>query len=157
MVKISFYDAIAKGRIGEEIVRDFLQQEGYVIYEPIKSEPHPFDKVCVKDKSKLYLIEVKTKQSTDTGEYGIDNLSLNTYKYFLKEYNLPMLVFFIDYNINIKELRYTSLTNLLKPTTVNNKEYPYIMYLPSKEVCMFHMSSTKLIRTLTDVEYNTLT
>ena len=156
MSNTTFNDTLKKGYVGEDIVRKFLQQEGYVVYEPVIQEAHPFDKVAVRDKTKLYLIEIKTKQSTGDNCYVINNSSLNTYKYFLKEYSLPMLIFFVDYNSDVKELRYTSLTNLLKPTIVNNKQYPFVINYNSKEVCMFHMSSTKTIRSLTDEEYNTL-
>jgi hypothetical protein len=154
MSKLSFEQALSKGSIGEAIVREFLQEEGYVVYEPVRGEPHPFDKVAVKDKSKLYLIEVKTKQSTELGEYGINNSSLTTYKYIAKEYTLPMLVFFVDYNPSVKELRYTSLSNLLVAIEFNNKRYPYIISNDQMNITMFNKHSTKLIRSLTEEEYN---
>jgi hypothetical protein len=152
----SFEDKLKIGAVGEKIVRNILFDQGYVVYEPVRGEAHPFDKVAVKDKINLYLVEVKTKQSTDKGCYGINTSSVNTYKYFLKEYEIPMLVFFVDYNPSVLQIRYTTLRNLLTDIEVDNKIYPYTMSSSTGEVNMFHMNSTKLIRELTEEENNNI-
>lgn len=152
----TFEDKLRVGAVGEEIVRNILFDQGYVVYEPVRGEAHPFDKVAVKDKTNLYLVEVKTKQSTDKGSYGINVSSVNTYKYFLKEYELPMLVFFVDYNPSVLQIRYTTLRNLLTEIEVDNKKYPYTIKNTNGEVNMFHMNSTKLIRELTEEENNNI-
>lgn len=103
---------VQKGNIGEQIVRRYLEQLGFIVYQPVTSGAHAFDKLCIsKDKKEIFIAEVKTKPHRlyypDT---GLDTRHLNEYRYIQNKYNVDVFLFFVDevdkqvYGNTIREL-----------------------------------------------------
>ncbi len=88
---------VKKGNVGEKIVREYLHDKGYVVYEPISNRAHPFDKLAVKDKENMVIIEVKSKaRMNNYNATGFDITSHKYYNLLRDKYNLPLFVFFVD-------------------------------------------------------------
>jgi len=62
---------VKKGNIGELIIRNYLEDKGYVVYEPVTEKAHHFDKVISRNKKFLAVAEIKTyerlRYKTETG------------------------------------------------------------------------------------------
>lgn len=97
--QINFSDrqTTKKGKVGESIVRKYLEDRGWIIYEPQTDAPHAFDKVAIKGKDKVALLEVKTKARRNYyNDTGIDIRHYHEYKHISEKYNLPIFLFFVD-------------------------------------------------------------
>lgn len=99
MNQINFNDkqTTRKGKVGEDIVRKYLENKGWIIYEPKTDGPHAFDKVAIKDKKWMTLLEVKTKARRNYyNDTGIDIRHYEEYKEISEKYNMPIFLFFVD-------------------------------------------------------------
>lgn len=86
-----------KGKIGEGIVRKYLEDKGWIIYEPITDAAHVFDKVAIKDKDKMIILEIKTKARRNYyNDTGVDIRHYLDYKKISEKYKLPIFLFFVD-------------------------------------------------------------
>jgi hypothetical protein len=128
-----------KGKIGEEIVRRWLEEHGWIVYEPkTENRSHAFDKLAIKDKKQLILIEVKTKARRNYyPDTGIDIKHYNDYKLISEKYNLPIFLFFVDEMMG--EIYGGKLSSLEKRVKIsNNREYPLkqngIIYFPLEKM-----------------------
>ena len=52
---------VKKGNIGENIIINFLEEKGFIIYKPITKAAHWIDIIATKSKEEIYAIDVKTK------------------------------------------------------------------------------------------------
>ena len=89
---------VKKGKIGEQLVRQWLENNGWVIYRPQTSGAHPFDNLCAtKDKKTLMIAEVKTKPARSYyPDTGIDEKALTGYLDIQRKHNLNVFIFFVD-------------------------------------------------------------
>lgn len=123
-----------KGKIGENIVRKWLEDKGWIIYEAVTEKAHAFDKLAIKDKNQMVLVEVKTKaRRTYYPDTGIDIRSYESYKLLSEKHNLPVWLFFVDEMIG--EIYGNKLSFLEeKVKTSDGREYPLkqggIIYFP---------------------------
>jgi len=147
---------VKKGNIGESIVTTYLENKGYVVYEPVTDKAHHFDKVISKDKKFLAIAEVKTyemlKFKDETG------INLKNYKEYLDIKNLDVFIFFVDSTTNREKESFEELHSsiygnkliiLSEKTLIKGKEYPYVMRTPNGLKMMFHLSKMKKIGELT--------
>ena len=127
---------VKKGNFAEDIVREYLEGKGFIVYEPITAAAHGFDKLAVKDKKQFVIAECKAKAKRkyfdDTG-FNIKHYM--EYKYAEKKHNIPVFIFFIDEHL--EEIYGNWLSELEKPYIEINKpygEYPIknksIIYFP---------------------------
>ena len=139
---------VKKGNIGEKIVKEYLENKGYVIYKPATSGSHPFDNLCAsQDKKKIFIVEVKTKEARKYyPDTGIDIKNYNEYKYIQDKYNLKVFLFFVD--ATNRKVYGNELGNLIKPKIIDNKKYPSM----EKGIIYFPLSSMRPISELTEDE-----
>lgn len=88
---------VKKGNIGENIIIDFLEKKGYIIYKPITKAAHWIDIIATKNKEEIYAIDVKTKARFNKWmAQGIDVKHYEDYKRFKKKCNINVYLFFVD-------------------------------------------------------------
>ena len=90
--------ALKKGELGEDIIRKYLEQKGWIVYFPFtKNKAHAFDMLCTYKKEKVIAIDVKTKARLNKyAAQGIDIRSYNEYMFFKKTMNIIFLLVFVD-------------------------------------------------------------
>ena len=141
---------VKKGNIGENIVKSYLENKGFIVYEPVTNRSHPFDKIAVKNKNNMIIVEVKTKARMNRfNATGFDVRSYNYYKLLRDKYNIPLHCFFVDEylgkiygnKLSVLEEEYLDNKNVLYPNTkiVNN-------------IILFSLDKMNLIHTLKDNE-----
>lgn len=136
MNQINFNDrpTTKKGKIGEEIVRQYLESKGWIIYEPkTEDKPHAFDKLAIKDKKHIVIAEVKTKAARNYyPDTGIDIRHYEEYKLISEKHKMPVFLFFVDENKG--EVYGNKLSELEKEHLVQGNNYPLkqngIIYFP---------------------------
>ena len=94
----SFEIAKKKGELGEQIIQDYLENRGWIVYFPFtKDRPHYFDMLATKDKERVVAIDVKTKaRFNNFPMQGINVKSYNEYLHFVKSTNVPFYLIFVD-------------------------------------------------------------
>lgn len=127
--------SVKKGNIGEEITRRYLESKGYIIYKPLTDGAHSFDNLAIKDKTEIFVVEVKTKPRRKYyNDTGINVKHYKTYQEVSKKHNLKLFIFFID---EVAGLIYgNELKNLIRPV-FDKKQYPLI----EKGIIYFHLSN----------------
>lgn len=94
----SFETALKKGEIGEQIVREYLERKGWVVYFPFtKNKAHYFDMLATMEKEKVIAIDVKTKARLNKWPaQGINKKAYQEYKTFTEKVNVPFFLIFVD-------------------------------------------------------------
>ena len=94
----NFEIALKKGDLGENIVSEFLQKKGWIVYRPFtKDKAHYFDMLCTLNKEKVIAIDVKTKARLNNwNAQGIDIRSYNQYLNFVKQTSINFYLIFVD-------------------------------------------------------------
>lgn len=88
---------VKKGDFAEEIIRGFLEEKGFVIYEPITNGAHCFDKLAVKNKEQFIIAECKAKSKRKYyDDTGINIKHYSEYKKVTEKHQIPVFIFFID-------------------------------------------------------------
>jgi len=88
---------VKKGNIGENIIINFLEEKGFIIYKPITKAAHWIDIIATKSKEEIYAIDVKTKARFNKWKaQGIDVKHYKDYKRFEKKCNINVYLFFVD-------------------------------------------------------------
>lgn len=89
--------SVKKGDIGENLVRNLLERKGWIVYAPETSGAHAFDRLCVKDKKEMIIVEIKTKaRMTKYRATGFNTSSLKTYKDIQEKHGVKVVVAFVD-------------------------------------------------------------
>ena len=129
-------EQVKKGNIGENIVDQYFDGQGYIIYEPRQDAAHLIDRLYVKDKKKLIFADTKTKAKRNMyPDTGFDCKHYKDYQR-LQEMGLEVWVFFVD---EVEATVYgNTLEKLSEPQVVNHKgktlRYPWIC----GEIIYFH-------------------
>jgi len=136
---------VKRGNIGEKLVKEYLEDKGYILYIPVTEGPHPFDQLVVSPNKDLFICEVKTKPARiKYPDTGVDIRSYNTYKNKSETYNLPVLLCFVD---DFNGSMYGNWLHILDKPHGN---YP----LRYKGIIYWNLSSMKVFRTLNINECN---
>jgi len=98
MIQRSFEKALNKGEYGEQIVREYLESKGYVVYFPFtKDRAHAFDMLATLGKEKVIGLDVKSKARMNKWrKTGINQKSYNEYISFSNKANIPFYLVFVD-------------------------------------------------------------
>tara|TARA_R100000734_G_C3310440_1_gene101220 strand:- start:546 stop:1019 length:474 start_codon:yes stop_codon:yes gene_type:complete len=87
---------VKKGDIGEQIVKDFLEDQGYLVYKCATNGSHPFDGMAWKEK-KVFYFDVKTKARMNKCNCtGFDLKHYKTYNKVRKQNDIDFYVYFVD-------------------------------------------------------------
>jgi len=124
---------VQKGNFAEDIVKEYLESRGFIVYKPVTPNAHAFDNLAIKDKRELTIIECKAKARRKYyPDTGINISNYNEYKYISEKHKLPVFIFFIDESL--AEIYGNFLSELEKEIHVNYKVYPLkekgIIYFP---------------------------
>ena len=88
---------VKKGDIGENIVRKYLENKGYIIYQPKTKGAHYFDMLCTKNKQEVIALDVKTKARLNAYEAtGINLTHYEDYKRLMNTTKIPFYIYFVD-------------------------------------------------------------
>lgn len=150
---MSWEDRLQKGGIGERIVRGWLEDMNYIVYEPVTvGVPHPFDKMCATlDKKTIFIAEVKTKASRDKySDIGVNERNIQEYLYISKKHNLSVRLFFVDPRRREVYGNLLSVLNERYVDVVNNREVTYPLLL--NEVRYFPLKKMKFCKHLSHAE-----
>jgi hypothetical protein len=93
-----FEIALKKGELGENIIREYLESKGWIVYFPFtKNKAHAFDILCTLNKEKVIAIDVKTKARMNKfNAQGIDLRSYNEYLKFKEKMSIEFYLIFVD-------------------------------------------------------------
>ena len=98
-MKFSDLPQAKKAAIGEQIVDNYLRQNGFIPYHPSEIDgAHPFDRlVASKDKKRIFIGEIKTKPARfHYPDTGINKKSYQEYQYIHEKYGIRIFLFFVD-------------------------------------------------------------
>lgn len=88
---------VKKGDIGEKIVKEYLEKQGHIVYQPITSGAHYFDMLATKDKQEVIALDVKTKARLNKFEAtGINLTHYEDYKRLNNTTQIPFYIYFVD-------------------------------------------------------------
>lgn len=138
---------VKKGTYGENLVKQYLHDNGYLLYTLDKPDIHPFDFLAVKKYDDLMFVEIKTKARMN--KYyatGIDTYRYNNYTHLFELYQIPIFLFFVDEHPEEKRIYGNFLHILSRSGEVNGEIYPMIL----KNITLFHLSTMKDIIRLSD-------
>lgn len=97
MTRPSFETALAKGEIGEQIVKLLMESVGWVVYRPVTEGAHHFDMLCIKDKRTAVAFDVKAKaRMNNLPATGIDQRHFDEYARFSNRHQMPFWLVFVD-------------------------------------------------------------
>jgi hypothetical protein len=93
-----FEKALKKGELGENIIKQYLEERGWVVYFPFtKNRAHAFDMLCTLKKEKVIALDVKTKARLNIKPaQGINIKSYNEYISFKEKMNINFYLVFVD-------------------------------------------------------------
>ena len=140
-------EQVKKGNIGELIVREHLEKKGYIVYEPKTNGSHPFDKIAIKGKNNMVIVEVKTKARMN--KFNATGFDLRSYKYYKSirdKYNIPLYCFFVDEQLG--EV-YGNKLSILEENYKDNKGDIYPNTKIVNNIILFSLDKMKTIHILT--------
>jgi len=115
---------VKKGDIGEEIVKKYLQNRGWIIYKPITDGAHPFDMFCSRNKTEFMALDVKTKARLNNwAATGIDIRHYNDYKTLTETLDIDFYLFFVDDKVGTVHCQ--QLSKLPEPFKVTKYIYAW--------------------------------
>lgn len=127
---------VKKRNIGERIIKELLEKEGYIVYETTTEGAHGFDKFAMKNKETIIYVECKSKARRNKyPDTGIDIKHYNDYKRISEKYNMDIYIFFIDEMLG--EIYGNWLRELEKPTKIIHKSVTINYPLKSKGIIYF--------------------
>jgi hypothetical protein len=141
----NFQTALIKGEIGEQIVTEYLEKKGWIVYRPYtKDKAHYFDMLCTFNKEKTIAIDVKTKARLNKwNAQGINVKSYNEYLNFVKNTNVNFYLIFVDDKIG--EVYLADITKLDKPI------------YPNKHIIAWNLENMKYLFTISKEDIERLT
>lgn len=147
---------VRKGRLGEAIVRHYLESRGWIVYEPVTEAPHGFDKLAVREKKQMVIAEVKTKaRMTQWAATGFDRCHLREYEHIQQKYGIDVFVFFVDEHL--RKVYGQSLSRLLQPHDNADGHWPrYLTTREGREIVLFALDAMTDIARLSDDNVDTL-
>lgn len=115
-----FKTSLIKGEIGEEIVTEYLEKKGWIVYRPYtKDKAHYFDMLCTFQKEKTIAIDVKTKARLNKwNAQGINIKAYNEYLNFVHKTNVNFYLIFVDDKNG--DVHSADITKLKNSIAVNN-------------------------------------
>ena len=134
------------GNIGEQIIRNFFERNGYICYQPVTDGAHLLDFFFFKKNKGIIAADVKTKPSRNKyPDTGFNLKHYEAYNKFISEHNMMMFIFFVDprkkeiYGNFLHELDKQRISNgMLYPLDEKTKFGTWIRYYPLE--AMIHIA-----------------
>jgi hypothetical protein len=139
----NFKKATCKGDVGERIVIEFLEKNGYQIYKSIREDqPHSLDFLAIKN-GKITALDVKTKARFNFApETGIDVRHYRIYENISEKNKIPFAIFFVDECLG--EV-YGNFISKFKEFRIINTKY-------GEKIVAWPLSSMEKVKKLTEEE-----
>lgn len=141
MKQKSFETALKKGAIGEQIIRKWLENKGWIVYLPFtKNKAHYFDILATLHKKRVIAIDVKTKARLNKwNAQGINKKHYNEYISFCETHNVPFFLCFVDdKNGNVHIANIKKLQNPIYPNNYiiawDLKQMKYLMNIGEENI-----------------------
>jgi len=129
---------VKKGNYGEKLVNNLLEKEGFIMYMPTTPGKHAFDRLAIKGKKDILMVECKSKAKRKwVDDTGIDIRHFKDYTYISNKHHLYLFIFFIDEYLG--EIYGNYLHKLTKPKVIGKRTYP----LEEKGIIYFPMCNMK--------------
>jgi hypothetical protein len=126
MTQKSFETKLAKGKLGEDIVRGLLERKGWIVYCPFTGGAHAFDMLATYQKEKAIALDVKAKSRMNKyPATGINVRHYEQYKRFSEKHSMPFWIVFVDEQTN--EIYGETLQNLDVECIVEGIKYPFVL------------------------------
>jgi hypothetical protein len=136
-----------KGNCGEEIVRQYLEKKGWIVYKPITNGAHAFDNLCVRNKEHIVIAEIKSKARMNKwNATGFNTKNYNEYLSIYNKYGIEIFIFFVDEYL--AKIYGNKLSILMKPYKARDGFYPREI----GEVTIFSLEQMKDIHSLSEKE-----
>jgi Holliday junction resolvase len=88
---------VKKGNLGEQIIREYLEKSGWIVYFPFSKGAHWFDMLATRGKERVVAIDIKTKARFNKwAAQGIDVKAYKEYVRFYENNLVPFFIIFID-------------------------------------------------------------
>lgn len=131
---------VKKGNIGEDIIQEYFENEGYVIYKAVTDKSHPVDLLAFKNNLLEFAIEVKTYPKYKIHHYtGVNENNYNSYIDFFKKNNKDVFLIFID--IDMKKIYGNFISKLIEEVLIDGEIYPSLKQTKTKgNKMVFHLS-----------------
>lgn len=149
MTQRSFKVALAKGEVGEMVVRSHLERKGWIVYKPHTEGAHAFDILAILNKKSAIAIDVKAKSRMNKyPATGINQKHFEEYKAFSDKHNMPFWVVFVDESQ--RTVYGNTLSELEIPRMVGGQKYPFLMPTGYSPVRLWPLEAMKHIARLDD-------
>lgn len=133
-------DTVKKGNLGEKIIREYLEQQGWIVYFPFSKGAHWFDMLATKGKQQVIAVDIKTKARFNKwAAQGINIKAYNEYLTFATNNDIPFFIIFIDDktgDIHSADIRKLKDAPSINPT-------PYIIAWPLSAMKRLDIHLTK--------------
>jgi Holliday junction resolvase len=142
-----------KGSYGEELVKNFLEQKGFVVYAPLTDAPHSFDFLCMSgDKKDFFAVEVKSfARRLKYKDVGIDQRHYEAYLHFKKKSGFKVFIMFV---CHIQKAVFMASLDKLQQEYIdkkNRKTYPcFENNKGNRKRVYFHFDTMSKVATLTE-------
>ena len=150
----TFKERLVIGARGETMVKHWLEDSGYILYEATTEGRHWVDFMCHDTLKQTWLsVEVKTKQKMfKYNATGINVSHLREYQHLQDETNMNTLLFFVD--TKEKQIYYSELNNLMEECEYGNIMYPNFNI--ANNMVLFPLEKMETIKHLTEEEIENL-
>lgn len=139
-----------KGKLGEQLVREMIIKNGWVVYTPSEGQAHGFDILATKDKKRIIAIDVKTKARLNKWEaQGINRSVYYEYCYFSQNHNIPFYLVFVDDKNG--DIHAVDIAKLHNPINVND----YIIAWPLSQMKLIGKIDEMKIKELSQFDTRT--
>lgn len=156
MTQRSFKTALAKGEVGEMVVRTHLERRGWIVYKPHTEGAHAFDILAIFNKKSAIAIDVKAKSRMNKyPATGINQKHFEEYKAFSEKHRMPFWVVFVDESQ--RTVYGNSLSELEVPRIVAGQKYPFVMPTGYSPVRLWPLEAMKHIANLDEASAVELT
>lgn len=148
MIPTDFKKNLIKGNVGEEIIKSYLEDLGWIIYKPVTDGAHGFDIMCYKNKEGCIMADVKTKaRMNKIAATGINQSHFEKYNELSKKNTMPFWILFVDEMLG--KIYGNSLDTLEMKRYIDGVTYPFIMKTRNNtQIRLYHLNSMKDIAIL---------
>lgn len=139
MTQISFSQALAKGAVGERIIKKIMEAKGWITYQPTtENKAHTFDMMAIKGKKIAIALDVKAKGRMNKWRAtGVNQRHFDEYAAFSEKHSMDFYIIFVDEMLG--KIYGNSISNLEKPMIAENTQWPWVMRAGKSKIRLWHL------------------